>query len=239
MEPRLLALWSAPRCRSTPFLRMMAERGDRLVVHEPFSHVADFGAAEVDGQVVRSEKDLIGALQKLAAERPVFFKDTTDFHYPGLLADREFLREATHTFMIRDPGAAIASHYRLNPKVGRDEIGFAWLYEIYAAVADATGAEPVVIDGDDLVAAPEPIVQAYCARVGIAYVPEALQWEPKVLPAWQRTARWHTSVSESSGFERRDADDAVDVEADPRLRAYLRYHRPFYEKLRAHCLRPS
>ena len=238
MEPGLLALWSAPRCRSTPFLRMMAERGDRVVVHEPFSHVADFGAAEVDGRVVRSEEDLIGALQELAAERPVFFKDTTDFHYPGLLADREFLREATHTFMIRDPRAAIASHYRLNPELGRDEVGFARLYEIYAAVADATGTEPVVIDGDDLVAAPEPIVQAYCARVGIPYVLEALQWEPTVLPSWRRTARWHTSVSESSGFERRDADDAVDVEADPRLRAYLRFHRPFYEKLRAHRLRP-
>jgi hypothetical protein len=237
MEPRLLALWSAPRCRSTPFLRMMAERGDRTVLHEPFSHVADFGVAEVDGRVVRSERDLIDALRALAAERPVFFKDTTDFHYPELLADAEFLREATHAFMIRDPKAAIASHYRLNPKLERDEIGFAWLYEIYAAVADATGAEPVVIDGDDLAAAPEPIVQAYCARVGIPYVPEALRWQPKVLPDWQRTARWHTSVSESSGFEPLRTDGAVDVEADPRLRAFLRYHQPYYERLRARRLR--
>src|SRR5919198_726315 len=154
-EPKLLALWSAPRCRSTPFLRMMVERGDRLVVHEPFSHVADFGVAEVDGRVVYSERDLIGALRDLASERPVFFKDTTDFHYAALLADTDFLREATHAFMIRDPKAAIASHYRLNPNLGRDEIGFAWLYEIYAAVRGATGIDPVVVDGDDLVAAPE------------------------------------------------------------------------------------
>jgi hypothetical protein len=238
MEPRLLALWSAPRCRSTPFLRMMAERGDRFVLHEPFSHVVDFGEAEVGDRVVRSEQDLIAALRELAAERPVFFKDTTDFHYPGLLADEEFLREATHAFMIRDPKAAIASHYRLNPELGRDEIGFAWLYEIYAAVADASGTEPVVIDGDDLVAAPEPIVRAYCARVGIPFVREALQWQPTVLPSWQRTARWHTSVSESAGFEQRREDGAVDVEADPRLRAFLHYHRPFYEKLHARRLKP-
>src|SRR5919198_2941112 len=227
-EPKLLALWSAPRCRSTPFLRMMVERGDRLVVHEPFSHVADFGVAEVDGRVVYSERDLIGALRDLASERPVFFKDTTDFHYAALLADTDFLREATHAFMIRDPKAAIASHYRLNPKLGRDEIGFAWLYEIYAAVRDATGADPVVIDGDDLVAAPEAIVRAYCARVGIRYVPGALSWRPKVLPGWQRTARWHSAVSESSGFERRGEESPVDVEGDPKLRAYLRYHQPHY-----------
>jgi Sulfotransferase domain len=216
---------------------MMAERGDRLVVHEPFSHVADFGAAEVGSRVVRSERELIDALQELAAERPLFFKDTTDFHYPELLGDTRFLREATHTFMIRDPRAAIASHYRLNPELGRDEIGFAWLHEIYAAVRDATGVDPVVVDGDDLVAAPEAVVTAYCARVGIAYVPEALQWEPRVLPSWQRTARWHTSVSESSGFEPPRADGAVDVEAHPRLRAYLHYHRPYYEELRARRLR--
>jgi Sulfotransferase domain len=216
---------------------MMAERGDRLVVHEPFSHVADFGAAEVSGRTVRSERELIDALQELAAERPVFFKDTTDFHYPELLGDTRFLREAAHTFMIRDPKAAIASHYRLNPELGRDEIGFAWLHEIYAAVREATGVDPVVVDGDDLVAAPEAIVAAYCARVGIAYVPEALQWQPTVLPSWQRTARWHTSVSESSGFEPPRADGAVDVEAHPRLRAYLDYHQPYYDELRARRLR--
>ena len=216
---------------------MMAERGDRLVVHEPFSHVADFGIAEVDGRVVRSERALIDALRELASRRPVFFKDTTDFHYPGLLRDTRFLREATHTFMIRDPEAAIASHYRLNPELGRDEIGFAWLYEIYAAVRDATGGDPVVIDGDDLVAAPEAIVEAYCARVGIPYVREALQWKPKVLPSWECTARWHTSVSESSGFEPPRADGAVDVESHPRLREYLRYHRPYYERLYARRLR--
>jgi hypothetical protein len=237
VEPRLLALWSAPRCRSTPFLRMMAERGDRFVVHEPFSHVVDFGAAEVDGRGVHTERELIDALRELAAERPVFFKDTTDFHYPELLRDTEFLCEAIHTFMIRDPTAAIASHYRLNPNLGRDEIGFAWLHEIYAAVRDATGVDPVVIDGDDLVAAPEAIVEAYCARVGIPYVPEALQWKPKVLPSWERTARWHTSVSESKGFEPRREESPVDVEADPKLRAYLRYHRPHYERLYARRLR--
>jgi hypothetical protein len=225
MEPRLLALWSAPRCRSTPFLRMMGERGDRLVLHEPFSHVADFGVAEVGDRVARTEQSLIRALRELAAEQPLFFKDTTDFHYPGVLADRDFLREATHTFMIRDPKAAIASHYRLNPELGRDEIGFAWLYEIYAAVADASGTEPVVIDGDDLVASPEAIVRAYCARVGIPFVLDALQWQPKVLPSWERTARWHTS------------DGAVDVGAHPRLRAFLGYHRPYYERLHARRLR--
>jgi hypothetical protein len=193
----------------------------------------------VDGRAVHSERDLIAALRELASERPLFFKDTTDFHYPELLSDEGFLREGAHTFMIREPKAAIASHYRLNPKLGRDEIGFAWLYEIYAAVKEATGTDPVVIDGDDLVAAPEAIVRAYCARVGIRYVAGALRWQPKVLPGWQRTARWHTAASESGGFERRREESPVDIEGDPKLRAYLRYHQPYYDELRARRLKPS
>ena len=47
----VLALWSAPRCRSTAFERMMMERGDRVVVHEPFSRVVDFGTVEVGDRV--------------------------------------------------------------------------------------------------------------------------------------------------------------------------------------------
>lgn len=45
----LLMLWSAPRSRSTAFFRMMAERGDFTVVHEPFSYLAEFGYADVAG----------------------------------------------------------------------------------------------------------------------------------------------------------------------------------------------
>ena len=99
-----LVLWSPPRCRSTAFLRMMYERGDFLVVHEPFSHLKDFGAADVDGARCHDEGSLMNTLLALAERTSVFVKDTTDFHYPGLLAadrlldlgggDRELVVEA-------------------------------------------------------------------------------------------------------------------------------------------------
>ncbi len=37
MVNRIIALWAAPRSVSTAFERMMMERGDHAVVHEPFS----------------------------------------------------------------------------------------------------------------------------------------------------------------------------------------------------------
>lgn len=234
----VLALWSAPRCRSTAFARMMTERDDHVVVHEPFSRVVDFGEVEVGDRVARTEQDVLAALRAIAAEKPVFFKDTTDFHYPALLADEAFLSAATHTFIVRDPAEAIASHHALNPGLGRDEIGFARLHEIFTAVQDATGATPVVIDSDDLLDRPAETVRAYCSAGGIPFRPNALSWEPGMRTEWQTTSRWHQATSETSGFTRGTSDGAEAVAADPVLRAYRDYHLPYYEKLRAVALQP-
>jgi hypothetical protein len=234
----VLALWSAPRCRSTAFARMMAERDDRLVVHEPFSHVADFGEAKVGDRVAHTEQEVLAALRASAAEQPVFFKDTTDFHYPALLADQGFLTAATHTFIIRHPAEAIASHHVLNPDLGRDEIGFAWLHEIFTAVRAATGSTPVVIDSDDLLDRPADTVRAYCSAVGIPFLPDVLSWQPGMRPEWQATSRWHELTAATSGFTRGAGGGVAAVGANPVLRAYLDFHLPFYELLRAAALRP-
>jgi hypothetical protein len=236
--PRIIALWSAPRSRSTVFARMFAERGDYEVVHEPFSHVKDFGEAKVGDLVVREEQELIAALRGLAAAQPVFFKDTTDFHYPGLLADAAFLRDVRHTFIIRHPAQAIASHFALNPRLERDEIGFAWLAEIYDAVTAASGHRPVVIDSDDLVDRPDDTVRAYCRAVGVPFVAEAMSWTPGMLEDWRKTSRWHQSTSASSRFVRMTPAGRVHPASDPRLAGYLEYHLPYYEQLRAAALRP-
>ncbi|MFM9700811.1 sulfotransferase-like domain-containing protein [Streptomyces europaeiscabiei] len=234
----VLALWSAPRCRSTAFARMMTERDDHAVVHEPLSRVVDFGEVEVGDRIAHDEQGVLTALRAIAASKPVFFKDTTDFHYPALLADEEFLAAATHTFIIRDPAEAIVSHHKLNPDLGRDEIGFAWLYEIFTAVQAATGTTPVVIDSDDLLDRPAETVRMYCEAVGIPFVPEALNWQPGMRSEWQSTSKWHQSTSRTAGFERSSGAAAESVAADPKLRAYRDYHMPYYEKLRAAALRP-
>ncbi|MBB2910407.1 hypothetical protein FHS43_001670 [Streptosporangium becharense] len=240
MSGRLLMLWSAPRSRSTMFLRMMLERGDFLVVHEPFSHVVDFGRAEVAGTVCADEEQVITRLLAAGRERQVFSKDTTDFHYPAVLRSRELLTEAVHTFIVRHPREVIASHYGLNPALTRDEVGFARLREIHDAVADATGRTPVVIDADDLVSRPEETVRAYCRATGIPFLAHALRWEPVAVPAWRQAERWHLDVMASDGIRRGvSSRPAVDVEDHPVLGAFYRFHLPHYRALWEHRLTPQ
>ena len=229
----ILALWSAPRSRSTAFLRMMAERGDFTVVHEPFSQVVDFGEVPVDGRVVRSEWETIAALRELARRGPVFFKDTTDFRFPGVLGDGEFLDEVTHTFCIRHPAEAIASHFALNPELGVDEIGYPWLCEIYDAASRRNGRAPVVIDSADLVAAPEATVRAYCEAVGIPFVARALSWENGMRQDWRRTERWHRRTSATTSFTAAGGGYRDTPETNELLAGCLAHRLPFYERLHA------
>ncbi|MGH3165136.1 MAG: sulfotransferase family protein [Trebonia sp.] len=234
----ILALWSAPRSRSTAFLRMMMQRNDFCVLHEPFSHLIDFGDTTVNGEVVRSEAELMESIRRLAQKTPVFFKDTTDFRYPGLLADARFLREVTHTFIIRNPVDAITSHYRLNSNLTCEEVGFARLYEIFEAVMNATGNVSPVVDADDLVDDPVATVREYCRVIGIPFIEEAMSWEPGMPEAWRRAPRWHESTGHSAGFERTEESGPIDISGNPALSEYLRHHLPYYEKLREYRLRP-
>jgi len=89
----ILMLWSAPRSRSTAFYRMMIERGDFTGVHEPFSRVEVFGAADIGTRALATVPEVIAELRSLAATRQVFVKDTTDRRHPGALADERFLAE--------------------------------------------------------------------------------------------------------------------------------------------------
>lgn len=230
---RLLILWSPPRCRSTLFLRMIMERGDFRVVHEPLSHVTDFGESMVLDRVCRTPDEVIEALLAAGQEGPVFAKDTTDFHYPAVLKSGTLLTEAAHVFLIRDPQEAIASHYRLNPALTSPEVGFARVREIYDAVADATGTAPPVLDSVDLVRSPHALVRRFCAAVGIPFLPAALTWQPRVLPAWSRAPRWHEEVARSVGIEPPpDTAPDSDIAADHVLSGLLRDQLPHYAWLR-------
>lgn len=225
-------MWSAIRSRSTAFFRMMVERGDFTPLHEPFSFQARYGYIVVNGARETSEEGLLTRLRALARLGPVFVKDTTDYRYPGLLADRQFLAEdALHTFIIRHPRETIASYQAISPNVEGDKIGFDTLYEIFTAVTQAAGREPLVLDSDDLVTRPAAAVKAYCANVGIEFRPDALTWEPHKLKTWAPSDRWNAAAAVSTEFGDVAREAYPDVTADPRLREHLRFQLPFYNKL--------
>ena len=123
---------------------MMAERGDFMMVHEPFSYLAEFGQTEVAGERVTSTAGLISVLTSLGRDGRVFAKETTGRHYPEVLADRQFLAAgAQHTFLIRHPRETIASYRAIDPGAARTGTG-CWPARSggYADPAGISGARP-------------------------------------------------------------------------------------------------
>jgi hypothetical protein len=215
----------------------MVERGDMTVLHEPFCNLRDYGETDAGARTFNSPQSLLAWLCDETHNISVFLKDHPPTYYlPDVLADRRFLAEARHAFLIRRPEEIAASNYALYPDIDIHAIGLETLCKVQAAVRDAGGDASVVIDSDDLVTRPEATMAAYCAAVGLPFISRALTWEPGERSEWRRSARWHADVSASSGFERRERVYLHTVENSPELARFAAYHRPFYERLYAQRL---
>ncbi|MEU4742898.1 hypothetical protein AB0G02_20870 [Actinosynnema sp. NPDC023658] len=228
-QPDLLALWCVPRSRSTAFERAMHERGDFLVVHEPFSRVCDFGVAEVADRTCHSQDEVMAALVDLAAERPVFFKDTTDFAFDRLAAAPAFVQRCRHAAMVRNPRDTVRSHLRMQSDATSDAMGFRNLWDIVSTVTSA-GLPIHIVDGDELVVDAQGEMRKYCEAMGIAFVPDSLTFRKEPPGSWGTTGRWHAAASESSALGVAPAgENRLPDELERTVVAFTRDQQPYYE----------
>lgn len=242
VPPQLIALWAHPRSRSTAFFRMIQNRGDFLVVHEPFCTRADTGMVEIpDGNggtlSVSSERELIEVLLDLSSRFPVFFKDTSEHRYREVETCGLFLKTAKHCFIVREPRSTIASHYHVKSNVSCDEIGYRNLYRIYQAVVEATQRQPLVLEADRLMKDADRVVATFCRLFGLHFDPNHLSWRPEKRKEWARTNLWHTEVGKSSGFHQTEHHYHVTVDNNRILKNYYNYHLKYYELLEKISLR--
>ncbi|MDG4766019.1 hypothetical protein O7632_18205 [Solwaraspora sp. WMMD406] len=237
----VIVMWAHPRAVSTAFLRMMIARGDITVVHEPMVTLTDLGAVAVpdgaDGTVtVTSAARLYAHLTVLARRRPVFVKDTVEYRYRHLFDHPRDAAGLVHTFIVRHPERTISSHFAMNPKVTCAEIGYEHQWELFCLAREVTGRVPTVISAERLVREPHRVVAAYCAAVGLPYLPHALRWPAQDRTEWSRTRRWHLDVIGSTGFAEPARDYPVTASNDPVLRTYFDHHYPFYQRFAEHFI---
>ena len=229
----VLALWSAPRSRSTAFFRSMLERGDLLALHEPLEGLHFIGPLQVGTRTFGSPRQLLDWLLDDLHERTVFLKETVNPPVQEIvLDDRRVLAEVHHAFLIRRPSEVAASWYALEHDMRIAETGLEALRDLYVAVRDAHGHLPVVIDSDDLVAQPEATMAAYCAAVGLPFVRDALRWKRGARAEWARSARWHRDASASTGFGAPTDRDRHGLLSHPEVVRFARRHGPPYEEMR-------
>jgi hypothetical protein len=241
VDVSVIAMWAHPRALSTAFLRMMIERGDVCVIHEPLVTLTDWNEVQAPGldggtATLRSPGEVLGHLAELGVDRTAFFKDTLEYRHQYLFDHPEEIAGFRHTFIVRDPAKAIASHCLIKPEVACHEIGYDHQYDLFELAWRVSGERPVVIRAESLLAEPAETVAAYCQAVDLPYLPHALQWVPEDRIEWHRSRRWHLDAIASSGFSAPPKEYAATVDNDERLRSYYDHHRPYYDRLVEHAL---
>jgi hypothetical protein len=235
----ILILWAVPRSASTAFERMMIERGDHRVVDEPFSAHYYFGEEKVSSRFELVEPgsrphEIVTSLIDVAEQQPLFVKDMA-YHAIDFVTT-ELVATFRNAFLIREPVGAIASLARRWPDFTDEEAGFEAVASMAERVGEA-GQDLVVIDQDDLCRNPAGIVSAYCERMGIPFLEDALSWAPGMRPEWERWSDWHESSAASTGFEAAKPPETDNLPA--RVRDVVARCRPIYEALHERRLRSA
>lgn len=238
----ILALWSVPRSISTAFERMMMERGDFTIIHEPFSYFyyakekrAAAAHMNVDPSAPLDFPDILAYIRSEAEKAPVFFKDMC--YHAISRADRPFLNHFVNTFIIRDPALTLPSHYKMNPDFTLEEAGYEAQRKFFELVADMTGKPPAVVDAEDVIDDSHGVIKSYCEVVGISFIPESLTWEAESKPEWKTWEQWHLDAAKSTGFIKDMEQFDVTVRDVASLTEAYEFCRPFYEALYKHRIR--
>lgn len=241
METRPIALWAVPRSCSTAFERIFEERGDFEVYHEPFSPAYYYGPERLSNryrdQEPRERDGYRPALAELLGPsgKPVFFKDIA-YHAKGFMGP-EFAAHFTNTFLVREPAAVLLSLSRHWPDFTLEETGYEQLYRLFRLAVE-NGESPPVVDALDLARDPEGTMAAYCARIGVPFMPEALSWEERKVPEREEWERWHEEVEGSTGIESLAERPRGEEHLPAELKEAYEHCRPFYERLSEARLSP-
>ena len=209
MSPLRLAVWSGPRNISTAMMRSWENRGDCVVVDEPlYAHYLAHTGLDHPGReevMAVGEPDWRRVAARLTGPVPQgrtiwYQKHMTHHLLPHI--GREWLRDLTHVFLIRDPREVLISYIRTRPHVNAEDIGVLQQLDIFAYVSQLCGRAPPVIDAGEFLKAPERQLRALCAELDIPFTPRMLSW-----PAGARASDgvwapyWYEAVLRSTGFE--------------------------------------
>ena len=225
---------------------MMRQRGDFECVHEPFGEVWYQGESpdwpRLQADSVRTPgltyESCWAGLRELANDGPVFIKEFP--HYVTGLWTPEWLSNFRHSFLIRNPAKTVTSMFKHWPDFDIRETAFGEQRELFDKLTDIHGSPPPVIDSDDLLADPHAMVSKWCDAVDIAFIPEALSWEPgpRDEVSWWDGGSFHENLRGSDGLKPQPKTSIDIADAPERVQAVVNELLPHYHHLYQHRIQP-
>lgn len=216
-EHPIIYMVSTPRALSTAFTRMMYERGDCAIFHEPSQYAFDkiyypqFLIKFFKPGGLETFEDVKNALFLEAKMRPVFAKEMSFGVEEFLQNDPEFIKnpQVQCLFLLRNPHHAAISFYKKCPDFDLKDIptllGYESLLHIIENVEIVTQKPPYIILTEDVYADPYSTVKAFCEETHIPFMPDSLTWE-KLEASFDVEKEWHErKIEETWKFWHGDA----------------------------------
>jgi len=255
-------LLTHPRSTGTAFEKMMRTRGDTEVVHQPFLDPFLLKWLPANDPYLKSippnltYNDVRNKLFQLAEKNSVFFKEQGSIVLDYFKTHPDFYQnpQLRFAFLIRDPAKSIISCYRKMPSIdntGIGLIGHKELWELFNMIQEFTGKPPLVIDSDDLLKNPLPILNKLGEIWEMTFIEKDLHWERGYTDEWLHVDdSWYIEVGNSTelgpyrGDIPRQEDgtpeyaEIKDLQTRKRLQDMYHAQIDSYQKLLQHAVKP-
>jgi hypothetical protein len=235
-------MWSGPRNISTAMMRAWGNRGDTLVIDEPFyafylkatgkQHPAAgevIAAGEIDWRKVVAQ-----LTDPIPNDKRIFFQKQMTHHLLPEV-DRQWLDAVTNCFLIRDPRDVIASYIKQWENPALEDLGYVQQAEIFDFVRTRAKSLPPILDAKDVLENPGRMLRLLCKLVGVEFSESMLSWPPGLRETdgvWAK--HWYGEVAKTTSFRPyRPTDEQV----AERLREIYERCRECYERLYQYRLR--
>jgi len=132
-------------------------------------------------------------------DRPVLFMKQMAHHLVEI--DHSFMQHTANVLLIRDPVEMLPSLAGVLETPRLQDTGFAAQYALLQELRNL-GQNPPIIDAKELLLNPASVLKQLCQRLGIAFEPAMLCWEPGPRPedgVWAKY--WYGNVHRSNGFQ--------------------------------------
>lgn len=244
ISPIRLSMWSGPRNISTALMRSFGNRNDCQAIDEPFYayYLNETGLAHpMREEVIQSQPNDWETVAE-ALNGPVegnksllYIKHMAQHMLPPI--NKDCFLEHVNCFLIRDPRLVIASFAQKWDQIEASTTGFPQQMELFEYFSEHGKYSPVVIEGEDILKAPETMLSHLCTTIGIDFDPSMLAWEKgprKEDGVWG--SHWYSAVENSTGFQTYEKKSVILTREQEQLAGELQ---PIYELLRKKKLVPS